>query len=73
MRDHTRSQRRLRLAVRVRARALPRGFGSGCVASAGLGGYLLYEEEYQRQLQEHLINKGLASSKEGRWEEARRG
>ena len=40
------------------------------VALFGLGGYLLYEDEYQRQLQEHLMNKGLSNSKEGRWEEA---
>lgn len=40
------------------------------VALFGLGGYLLYEDEYQRQLQDHLMNKGLTSSTEGRWEEA---
>ena len=40
------------------------------VALFGLGGYLLYEDEYQRQLQDHLMNKGQTSSQEGRWEEA---
>jgi hypothetical protein len=40
------------------------------VALFGLGGYLLYEDEYQRQLQDHLMNKGLTSATEGRWEEA---
>ena len=40
------------------------------VALFGLGGYLLYEDEYQRQLQDHLMNKGMTSTQEGRWEES---
>ena len=40
------------------------------VALFGLGGYLLYEDEYQRQLQDHLMNKGMTSAQEMRWEEA---
>ena len=40
------------------------------VALFGLGGYLLYEDEYQRQLQEHLMNKGAQSTKEGRYDDA---
>ena len=34
------------------------------VALFGIGGYVLYEDEYQQQLQQHLINKGVTSSKE---------